>query len=216
MDDLSKYRGNSHKAKGEPLHVREKVSPVVTRPPVRIKPGLWTRFRTAIIGEDAREVGSSVFMDVVIPSIKDLLFDIITEGSSRTLYGGTSPRGADNRYRGGGRTIYNKVSNRPQPRDRDESPRLDRRARALHDFSDLVFTSMAQAESVIKGLYERIDQYGEATVMDFYELAGLDMDFTDEDFGWRSIHGNRIRRRPRQDGYSIELPRPINLKDDRR
>lgn len=211
MEDLSKYKGNSHSEKEpRPDKPSKKVKAVVSVPPVKTKPTFGSRVKALFVGEDARSVGAYLLIDVVVPAAKDLIFDIFTEGASRTLYGSSSGRPS----RAGSppwktHTPYNKVSSGRRTQQRDE-PRLDRRDRALHDFSNLRFTNAGEAEAVIDRMGQLIEEYEVATVNDFYKCIGLTGEFTDEGYGWDNLRGASVRRV--RDGYMIILPqtKPID------
>lgn len=206
MEDLSHYRGNSHNSKPAAPKAKPKLGPVISRPPTRQRVSVWSKFRSLFVGEDARDVGVYVMLDVVAPRIKDLVFDMITEGTSRSLYG--SPSQGRGYSRGAVPTRHTNY-NRPSPvnrRDPEPEPsRLDRQSRATHDFTSLRFANAMEAETIVDRLNNLIGQYGVASVNDFYDAIGLTGDFTDDAYGWSDLTGVRIRRV--RDGYILELPR---------
>ena len=207
MDDLSHYRGNSHR-ESSPEQKRETRAPIISAPPRRVERSTWGRFRDMFAGQDARGVGASVLFDVVVPAVKDLFYEVITEGAHRGLYGDSAPRnprlGASRRSQ---HTPYNQASRREFSAER--RPELDRRDRALHDFSSLIFRNAGEATTIADHLYSLVDQYGVATVNDFYEAAGITGDFADSNFGWSGVQGLRgTRVRRVRDGYILEVPRP--------
>lgn len=204
MSDLPNYTGNSHKSK-RTVEGRERRAPVVATPPTRVKPSFMSSFRELFGGGDARSVAMVVVEDVIFPAIRDLIFNVATEGVRGMLWGdlgrGPSHRfGRDSRY-----TPYNRPSER-----REREPRqLDRRERATHDFSSLVFRNRGDAELILDRLFELNEEYGTATVADFYDAAGITNDFPDSDFGWSgpgALRGAGVRTV--QGGYILELPRP--------
>lgn len=204
MEDVSKYQGNSNSAR-DPKKKDKKVEQIVSVPPVESKPPLGRRVKALFIGEDARSVGAYLLVDVVVPAAKDLIFDIFTEGASRSLYGDSARRASGrNNPPWKAHTPYNRV-NRKQPERRTE-PALDRRDRAIHDFSNLRFSNAGEAEAVIDGLERLIAEYGVATVNDFYDSIGLTGEFTDDSYGWDNVRGSSVSRV--RDGYLINLPRP--------
>lgn len=210
MEDLSKYKGNSHSAKPESKQPKRKAQKVVSVPPIKSKPPLGSRVKSLFVGEDARSVGSYLLIDVVVPAAKDLIFDIFTEGASRTLYGdsaGRTSRAGSPPWRA--HTPYNKVSSRSRT-TREPERGLDRRDRAVHDFSNLRFKNAGEAERVIDGLASLIEEYGVATVNDFYDSVGLTGEFVDDSHGWDNLRGATVRRV--RDGYLINLPptKPID------
>lgn len=217
MDDLDKYKGNSNSDKPKPTlpndikkAERKKAKRVVSVPPTESKPTLGGRVKALFVGEDARSVGAYLLIDVVVPAAKDLIFDIFTEGASRTLYGdssGRSSRTGNPPWKA--HTPYNKVSSRSR-QAREPERRVDRRDRAVHDFTNLRFRDAGEAERVIDNLAELIAEYGVATVNDFYDSLGLTGEFVDDSHGWDNLRGSTVRRM--RDGYMINLPptKPID------
>ena len=211
MEELN-YQGNSHRSK-EPSSPRPRVTAIISTPPTIRQRGVWSRFRVLFGGEDARSVGEGVMMDVIVPSVKDLLFDILTDGANRTLYGDSRRSRSSNGYRSSNAANRNHTSyNRPTPRDgrdRQPEPRMDRRERAQHDFTNLTFRNAADAEAIADRLRENVQEYGVASVNDFYDLMGISGEFTDDAYGWTDLQGIRVRRA--RDGYYLDLPRTKQL-----
>ena len=73
---------------------------------------------------------------------------------------------------------------------------------------ELVYETRADAEKVLNGMSEIIDEYGFVTVADLYDISGLPgAYYTDSKIGWkRSIKESIIKRV--RDGYVIDLPEP--------
>jgi hypothetical protein len=210
MEDLSKYRGNSHAEKQQSTEKRKPVEPIISTPPIQRKRSVWGRVRAHLTGADAAEVGSYLFADVIIPSIKDLLFDIVTEGSSRSLYGDSRRSASRGRPVSSSYTPYNRPTpNRNRNREDDRPKQLTYRERATHDFSNLIFRNAGEAEAVADRLYEQVAQYGVASVNDFYSAMGMTGEFTDDKYGWTSLEGTRVRKI--RDGYILDLPRTEQL-----
>jgi hypothetical protein len=92
-----------------------------------------------------------------------------------------------------------------QQRPRQMSPR----ARARHNFDEIVLESRQEAEDVLERLYDLVEQYGSASVSDLLELVGIAATHTDQKWGWeelRGAHATRIRG-----GYLLDLPEPEPL-----
>lgn len=211
MQPLGNFPGNAHSEKGrEPVQPTRRVDSVLDAPPLVRKVTVWGRFKRLLTREEARDVGRGVFEDVVIPTMKDLFFDSIKEGAERAIYGDT--RGYSRRSSPVGRGRHTSY-NRPVRREEPEPVRrpLERRERSTHDFSNLIFTRIQEAENVVTILLDTIDKYGSATVADFYNAMGMTPEFTDEAYGWESLRGVQVRKV--RDGYILHLPRTIQLND---
>lgn len=218
MDDLSKYsKGNSINQQNDegPQRKKQHIERVVRVSPTLRKPGAWARVKSVFIAQDSRSIKDAVIFGVVIPKLKDMLFDAATEGAHAALYS-DAPRSNRSRYssRDDRRpTQYNRPYSRQgepdrgreRERDRDDREQLDHRARAMHDFSGLTFRNAGDAEGVVDRLFQHIDEFGVVSVNDFYDAAGMTGDFTDDNHGWTNLGQMKVRKV--RDGYIIDLPR---------
>lgn len=92
------------------------------------------------------------------------------------------------------------------PRRRDEPRTVSRQARARHDFDEIILENRVEAEEVLDRLFERIEEYGTATVADLYDLVGMTGDYTDNKYGWTGLATASVSRT--KGGYVLDLPRP--------
>lgn len=181
------------------------IVPVVTGKAVRRKRSLGKRMREAFIGDDDRTLMEFLAQDVIMPNIRNLLFEAGQSSLERSLFGsarphrggiGQDPRGMPRNYngitRGGPRPI--------------ETRGLSHQARATHDFGEMVIELRSDALSVLEGMYAILDEYGIVTVSDMYRLAGYPSEFTDRNWGWEDLMGATAR--PVRGGYLLDLPRP--------
>jgi hypothetical protein len=192
----------------EPVVEPKQVTKVVTSLVQKKKKNLIDRFSETFFGDDAKSVGSYVFWDVLIPSAKDIVSDVVTKGIDRLLFGedGKSTYASHTR-RERGRSIfdYNSISG---GRSRGRAERAPR-SRSLYAFEDIIIAERGEAEEVLDSLIELIETYDVATVGDFYDLVGVTSDFTDNKYGWSNLSTASVSRV--RDGYILNLPRPAVL-----
>lgn len=195
------YPGNSHKNKDKkPATSAKKVEKVISGEAIQRKKTLGSKIRETLTGEDARSVGAYILFDVIIPAAKAMLADAASQGAERMLFG--ESRGRRSSGVKPGYTSYNRMYNRDErPPRRD----LSQRARATHDFAEVVLSSRGEAEEVLDRLNDLIDTYDMATVSDLYDLVGITGSFTDDKWGWFDLRGATIR--PVREGYLILLPK---------
>ena len=156
------------------------------------------KFKDMIISEDAGDVKSYILMDILIPTLKKAISDIITDGVDMILGTGNKKK----KSRGSNYVSYRSYS--------DSDDRYDRRSggsRGGFDLDDLEFESRADAEEVFDMMHDLIDNYGLVTVSDLYDLSNLPKPYTGNRYGWTSIRNAEIIRL-RGGGYTIKLPRP--------
>ena len=103
------------------------------------------------------------------------------------------------------RNLYKYDDSKPVTIDYEKSYINDRKY-------ELVYGTRADAEKVLNGMSEIIDEYGFVTVVDLYDISGLPgAYYTDSSIGWKgSIKGSTIKKV--RDGYVIVLPKPEVLK----
>jgi hypothetical protein len=193
----------------------KKVEQITTGPvKVRKKP-LGRRFLDTFLAGSMAGVGQYVLLEVIVPAIRDVIADTVSQGAERLIYGEarSSSRRTGQRPGGsGGYISYNRYASTTAPwkKDReDPRPALSRHARATHNFNEIVLNTRVEVEEVIDRLYELISQYGQATVSDLYDLCGISWSFTDEKWGWTQLKNAEPQRVT--GGYLIKLPRPEQL-----
>lgn len=204
------------KTESAPATERKKIKSVVTSEVTMRKKPLGKRFLETFGGGDAQSVGSYILVDVLLPAAKDMVADAVSQGIDKILFGevrGRGSRGPINRGATSSYTSYNRYSGnsggRPSdPRDRVQT--MSQRARAMHDFGEILIPSRAEAENVLSHMYAVLEEYQVVTVSDFYDLIGQTGSFADEKWGWDDLRGSSIRRAGRG-GYLIDLPSPIAI-----
>ena len=187
----------------------KKVEKVVEGVVVRRKKPLTRRFMETFVEGEAKGVGHYIVTSVVIPAIKDVISDVVSQGIERLLYGDRKSPSSRSGYRPNNSPYvsYNKPGGTP-PWKRDERP-VSRRARATHNFDEIVLDTRAEAEDVIDHMYELIERYQQVTVSDLYDLVGIGSAFTDERWGWTDLSSAGVTRT--KGGYLLDLPKPDPL-----
>lgn len=200
------YPGNSKKKKDDELEkATKKVEKVISGTATTRKKSLGRKIAETFSGDDAQTVGHYILFDLAIPAMKNFISDMVSQGIDRLLFGSSrgSSRGSSvsSKY-----SSYNKMYN-SRDRDRDERRGLSSRARATHDFDDIILETRDEAEEVIEALQALIDEYDVATVADMYDAVDITGSFVDSQWGWTDLRDVDIRRSGRA-GYRIEFPRP--------
>lgn len=197
---------------------QKKVDPIVDKPVAIKKKTLGDKFKETFVQDDAKTVGNYIFIDVVVPTIKDTIIDIVTKGINMLLWGGdrgynrtnSRHRRAGSNIQGPQYTNYGSYSYNSF-RDQQSYRSLDKYSRENHNFDTILFDTRSQARDVRDKLVDIIEAKNEATVADFYSLCRIRSEYTDEYYGWRELGVSRIRSY--RDKFILVLPRPIYLKD---
>lgn len=209
---------NTHKSIGEKQAEKIETEAAPKEPMKQVTQGNVTKRKTpwykravrGLVAEDVSSMREWVMIEVVIPSIRNLISDTVKGSTDRILYGQARARtrglgvgvGGD---RPGLRTRYDKMADGGEPRRS-----LTREARARHDFDDVVLDSHAEAVIVVESLIERVETYGAASVADMYDLVGVTGSYADRSYGWTDLRTADVRQV--RGGFLLDLPQPILLR----
>lgn len=199
-DDLA-FPGNSDIGKKSDIE-KKKLEPVVKGNVKQQKRSFGKRMAELFLGDDTLSVRDYIVHDILIPTIKNTITDVITSSLEMTLFGERRSRSNISRDRNRSYVSYSSYSKPDRERER-ERPRYERNSH--HNFDDIIFESRPEAEEVLSHLADLVADYGVASVADFYDLSGLDSQYTDNKHGWtnlRDAHTDRVRN-----GYIIRFPR---------
>lgn len=203
---MQDYTPNSHRFKEEqkkPVEEKKDVQKVV-KGKARIKKKSATQ--SAIdnfIAEDLTNIKTYLVSDVIIPTIKNTIWDAFTNTLDMILFKGEGR----SRRNGSSRApyvSYNKVSDRGRDNRSSNEPRRNR-----YNFDSIGFDSKSDAEEVLRQMDALLDEYKLVTVADLYDLVGETGEYTDQKYGWtnlRNAHTVRVR-----DGYVLDLPKPLPI-----
>lgn len=200
VSSLTDYKSNSNRSKEAKLE-EHKVEKVVKGPVVTRKKSGLDKLKGEFISDDAKNIKSYVFGEVLIPAIKKAISDIVTDGIAILLYG-------ESRNGGNRRSTADRVSYRSYY---DNS--YDRRgsiSRATsYSYDDIILNSRGEAEDVLMRMDELMETYGLVRVADLYDLVGITGNYTDNKYGWTNIRNAEIVRV--RDGYMIKMPRAVPI-----
>jgi hypothetical protein len=208
---LDNYQGNSNKDK-EPPKKEKVVEKVITGEAVLVPKGIGWKFKHIFLGGTAKQAGRYVVADLILPSVRTLMWEIISKGSEKVIFGESSIRRRPP-VEYGTRYQYNSPLIRRPPgppgtayyqaqpaRIPDQIPyRRDRR-----DMNNIVLPSREEADLVVERLIDVLDKYEVASLADLYNLLGLETQPIDNKWGWTYL--NNVEVRQVREGYLIELP----------
>lgn len=178
----------------------KKVQQVVTGVTIKKKSAL-AKIRDMFISEDADKVGNYILLDVLVPSIKRAIVDII-KSSADMIFGTKGSTSTGTKYTYGGTPYVQYSSSNKKPETRDVS-------RSQYEIGNFIFNSKDDADKIIDNLNDLIEAYGMASVADLCELVGAPYEFVANKYGWKNLHDAISIRTP--DGYSLRLPKSMPL-----
>lgn len=185
------------------------------------KPSLGKRMSNAFFGPDGLpSVGHYLTQDVLVPAIKDLIVSAVQNGITAMVYGkdgvvpGNHTTNYSRNYSTGtyrpNRTNYSNSYNKPTTSGVSANPyRKESRAGSFNS-EDYILEDRAEAMDVLAQLQDQIENYGWASLADFFDLVGIDTNYTDNNYGWTDLHMSNVS--VARGGYSLRLPRLEPLK----
>lgn len=197
---MKQYQSNSDKERQEASRQSEKkVEAVVVGTAKTRKKGELQKFVNEFVPENFSIIKSDILRNIIVPSLKKAVSDIVKVGIDMILYDGKQTQSSKVSYR----NYYDRDN------DKVRAGSSINRFNNL-DYDDILFETRGDAETVLDAMNDIISQYGIVTISDLYDLARVPNDnFTLNRYGWSSISGAcAIRVR---DGYILKLPRAIPI-----
>ena len=155
------YKPNSKKSKREQVEEKKEerieVGKVITGSVRSKERSVANKAARALITDDVKNVKNYILLDVLIPTIKDAISQIIKNGSDMLIFGdvrpGSNQRGTGYKYHG--------ISSSNNTARRQSANR-----RVTRDFREEIFDTRSDAEEVLSQMNELIERYGNASVSD--------------------------------------------------
>lgn len=199
---MPEYQSNSHRTKelaAQEKPAERRMEKVVTGSTKLRKKSTLTKMANAFLPGDVDDVKRYVLRDVLIPTIRRTISDVV----DMLLGVNTTPRSSSP---AGTRVSYRSYYDARN--DRRESTALRTRS-TPYSYDDVVFDRYDDAAEVLLRMRELVKQFDAVSVADLFDMTGHAGTYTDNKYGWTDLSDARIERV--SDGYIIRLPRPIVL-----
>ena len=203
--DEENYKSNSFKSKEVPDTVpnAKKLQRVTTGEITTRKKSFLRKAADIIINQNVDNIKDYVIFDVIIPSIRNTVNDTLISivemlFGSRRKSNGTPTTSYSAYYKNGQSTT------KPANQDNRGSLGLSKR-----DFDEVIVENRWEAEDIIDQMVSCIAEYGSVSIADFYELVGIQSNFTDNKYGWTNLSSAMVERVG--GGYLIKLPPTVKL-----
>jgi len=173
------------------------------------KPSLVKKFARYIVEDSIENAREKTLDEIVIPGVKTLIFDTLTDMLDIILFGGEgAPMGRYSASAGASKRMsYSKFyEEKSAKKNRD-----GRSYRDAYEADDIILDTRNQANNVLNTLYGHIRKYGQVSVATYYDIVGVTGEWTDNRYGWTNINGAGIK--PVRDGFMIILP-PATLLEE--
>lgn len=209
------FPANSHRAASRPQDPSAQeepiVKPVVKGRVVRSKTPLGRRVLRMFFSGTGEGIVEGVIKDVFVPALQSMVTEMFSQGINRAIYGDSRSSGYRPPSRSGRGSIisYNdRYPTRPTPQAPTPARRpVDRRD--SYDIGDIVLEDRLDAEAVLEGLQNQIQDYGSTTVATLFNLMEQSSVHTDHKWGWTDLSEVDLRRVA--SGWRLVLPYPEHL-----
>ena len=203
------YGGNTDKSK-EIKKPEKQIEKVITGEVSQKPKSIGRKFKDVFFGGDLKTASRYVLGDVLLPAFRNLLWDSISKGSERVIFGESlynrRPPSYPTRvqynnpiHRRDPRELSREVGSRPFLPDQPHPNRVVKR-----ESNDIVLASKEDAERIVEQLIDIIDQYEVVSWADLCALVGWPASPIDNKWGWTYLTNTEIRQT--REGYVIDLP----------
>lgn len=198
---------------------KEPLKKVVSVQPKKVKKGLLNRLVTGVLGPDGLpSIGTYVADEIIIPAIKNLVYDTIVSGASRLVYRdkGIPGRPGQPIHRHPQQyTQYNNINRthsnvQPSQHHQHQNPANNRVVGVRYGVNEYIIPDRLEASHVLTSITENAHNYGSSSVADYYDLIGVPSEYTDNQYGWTSESIVRATIMPVRGGYVIKFP-PVEV-----
>lgn len=199
---MAEYKSNSNKSRdNENSAPKERhIEPVVTGTAVVKERSTFGKIKDSIIAESFTNVVSYLCTDVIIPSAKALICDLVEKGARRWMYGNS----ADVRQSNTSKISYGSYFNGGPGSVRIGEPSKVLTSGSVYDYDNIYFTNRGDAEAVLETMGEMLEIYQIVTVGDMYDLANVETsNYLANNYGWTSLTGAKVM--DSQNGYFIKF-----------
>ena len=179
------------------------------------KQSAWKKAKHRIFEQEGKDLKEYVVYDVLIPSIKDTISNIVSNGIDILLYGEARHLNAKRSGILSSSPKYNHVSyssissNKPVNSSVRRSISSSSALRSNLALDDFIFQTRGEANDILNQLSTILTDYGVVTVADLYELCGLRTPYTYNNYAWRDLSTAGVSMT--RDGYLLNLPTPQTL-----
>lgn len=183
---------------------RPKVKPVVSNDKIiRKKKPLSQKIAGKFIAEDVEDVKDYFINDLLIPGIIDTFIDTLLMLLGR---GDDYSSSRDRRKKG-----YHNYNSYSSYKGKSSSSRRNRRSERrrrdededLPEYDNIVIPNRQDAEEIVDRLHSYIDENGDVSIAEFFEMLDLTAPYTDNKWGW--TRRSQIDIRKVKGGFLIDV-----------
>lgn len=169
------------------------------------------KFKSLFISNEAGNLKSYIFMDVLIPAAKKAISDIVINGIDMILYGQTG-RSKDRSDKRPYNSYYDGGSAR-RTESRGDRPSANNVSRMNCDvvwtYDDHGANAHTKALEALDALRDSMNRYHLVTMSEYCSITGVDYEYTYENYGWTSINSAQVVSC--YNGWKLVMPKPMPI-----
>ena len=163
-----------------------------------------TKDKERSLSHEVRHIINDLFLSVVIPSTKNMIYQFLVDGLGQMILGQNSSKNSrglptHQSYH----SMYSGLATRIKPR----MATLGQRAGPLQQdqaYEDIYFDYEQEARLVLAAMLDRLARFNRVSLGDMRHLAGLSTNTTHQRYGWADLSGSEIVLT--SEGWIITLP----------
>lgn len=219
MAEIKDFPSNSKTIKKKEvgkLTEKKEIKPIVDSKVLKRKKTLGEKFKNSFISDESKDVKSYIIKDVIVPYLKNMFSEIIRGSTEMILYGGETPNVLDMHRRSttgrqgyyANRTSYNTAYNNTVRNSNAGRVTTQVKPNGF-GLDEIVFTNKRDAQKVAEYMLTYLEQYDVFSLAEFFELCGMDSEWTHTKYGWSAPLEISIVQI--KDGWMLDLPLPVSL-----
>ena len=187
---------------------RKEVRELVKGPASFKKKSLGRKISENIFASDGMSVGDYILFDIVIPTVKAMICCTVESAINIMMFGerrGSRSSRDDRKSR-----VYTSYNRCYDDRGKRESSETRYGSYRNNIINEVIFKDSYDAQEVLRGMNELIDEFHVASVRDLCSMSRLPVDYTADKYGWYELGDDAYIERVRE-GYLLRLPKPVIL-----
>lgn len=189
---------------------RKEVRQLVKGPASFKKKSIGRKITENMFASDGKSVGDYIFFDIVIPTIKEMICSTVESAVNIMMFG--ERRGSSRSSRDGGKSrVYTSYNRCYEDRDKRDSRKPEYGSYRNNIINEVIFKDSYDAQEVLRGMQELIDEFHVASVRDLCSMSRLPVDYTADKYGWYEIGDEDAYIERVREGYLLHLPKPVIL-----
>lgn len=203
---MDNYKSNSNSlkertAQEKNLPAQPQVKKMVSEKDIT-KKTLFQKMKDTFVVNSIQDVGSYLWEQVLVPTMKNLFIDAVTNGANMLMHGETRASTRNSTYSGGSRASYDRYYSNNNRREDDQRTV---RTTTRWGFEDIVITDHQKAVDILHELDSIMAEYNRVRVAELNTMLGVTGPYTENYYGWTDIRMAKLV--PVRGGWVIEMPR---------